>query len=326
MRVLSLLLAAAGVASAQSLVSTSSSAAPSTTATPTGPSTGVRTSHPVFQSFHHRKLSTDCQKQELGDAAVVDNNPVGVAYKATLPETAFFKPAFPNGGNIKGEVVAVANPDGKGVLFTVKLSNLPKIGAALRKSAPSSTTGDASIADPRRSLPPPRGARARRQLHGDAGAPGPLHPRRGDAVRQDGAGDVPGGRPQRQARHHPRGRGRVGDVVRRPVRVDAGGHRRLLWQPQHRRPLPQQDAHHLRQLRQGRGRRQPARAQQHQHHQQKRNHAGADWRRADGLAGRDGAQLHQRRDGCCDGPARGGCGCCGVWCRSRVHALRGQRS
>ncbi len=85
------------------------------------------------KSCHNMESCTDSQKQELGDAAVVNNNPVGVAYKAVLPESAFFKPAFPEGGNIKGEVVAIANPDGKGVLFTVKLSNLPKIGAALRK-------------------------------------------------------------------------------------------------------------------------------------------------------------------------------------------------
>jgi hypothetical protein len=55
-------------------------------------------------------------------------------YKATLPESAFFKPAYPDGGNIEGEITAVANPDGRGVLFTLKLSNLPKIGEPLRKS------------------------------------------------------------------------------------------------------------------------------------------------------------------------------------------------
>ncbi len=74
--------------------------------------------------------------QELGDAAEVNNNPAGVVYKATLPKEAFFKPAFPEGGNIEGEVTAEANTDGKGVKFTIKLSNLPKIGAALRKSTP----------------------------------------------------------------------------------------------------------------------------------------------------------------------------------------------
>lgn len=71
---------------------------------------------------------------------MVTNNPPGVAYKAVLPESAFFQPAFPEGGNIHGEVVAVANSDGRGVLFTVKLRNLPKISAALRRPPPSHPT------------------------------------------------------------------------------------------------------------------------------------------------------------------------------------------
>ncbi len=56
------------------------------------------------------------------------DNPVGKVYQATFPESAFFKPAYADGGNIEGSVTAVANPDGKGVLFTVKFSNLPKTG------------------------------------------------------------------------------------------------------------------------------------------------------------------------------------------------------
>ncbi|KAK4128580.1 hypothetical protein N657DRAFT_535146, partial [Parathielavia appendiculata] len=68
---------------------------------------------------------------KLGDAPQVIDNPIGVVYKAVLPESAFFKPAYPEGGNIKGEVTAVANDDGLGVRFTIKLSNLPKIGAPL---------------------------------------------------------------------------------------------------------------------------------------------------------------------------------------------------
>ncbi|KAL2022789.1 hypothetical protein VTK56DRAFT_4605 [Thermocarpiscus australiensis] len=104
---LSLLLAAAGTQIAAQ-TSSSSSASPSSTVTPGGPVTG-----------------------QLGNATVVTNNPPGVVYKATLPESAFFEPAYPNGGNIKGEVTAVANPLGRGVLFTVKLSNLPQIGSNL---------------------------------------------------------------------------------------------------------------------------------------------------------------------------------------------------
>ncbi|KAK4252277.1 superoxide dismutase [Corynascus novoguineensis] len=65
---------------------------------------------------------------ELGDAAEVTNNPVGVEYRATLPDSAFFKPAYPNGGNIKGWVKAVANEDGRGVRITLNLENLPKTG------------------------------------------------------------------------------------------------------------------------------------------------------------------------------------------------------
>lgn len=62
------------------------------------------------------------------DAIAVTNNPVGVVYKATLPEQAFFKPAYPDGGNVKGEITASAGPNGAGVIFNLKFSNLPKTG------------------------------------------------------------------------------------------------------------------------------------------------------------------------------------------------------
>ncbi|KAK3337107.1 superoxide dismutase [Cercophora scortea] len=61
-------------------------------------------------------------------APVVSNNPPGAVFKATLPETAFTKTAYPDGGNIKGEVVAVSSPDGRGVIFRVSFSNLPTTG------------------------------------------------------------------------------------------------------------------------------------------------------------------------------------------------------
>jgi hypothetical protein len=64
---------------------------------------------------------------------VVQDNPVGVVYKAVLPEEAWFKPAYPGGGNIQGEVVATAAADGVGVTFTIRLSNLPKEGGPFRK-------------------------------------------------------------------------------------------------------------------------------------------------------------------------------------------------
>lgn len=66
------------------------------------------------------------------------DNPIGVVYKATLPKSAFFEPAYPDGDNIKGEVTAEANCDGIGVRFNIKLSNLPKTGDALRASTPTS--------------------------------------------------------------------------------------------------------------------------------------------------------------------------------------------
>lgn len=65
---------------------------------------------------------------KLGDAAVINDNPVGAVYKATLPETAFTKSAYPNGGNVKGSVYALSSPDGTGVIFKVKFSNLPSEG------------------------------------------------------------------------------------------------------------------------------------------------------------------------------------------------------
>lgn len=61
---------------------------------------------------------------ELGNATVVENNPPGVIYAATLPDAAFFKGAQ----GVKGSIAAVANPDGVGVLFKVRFSGLPKEG------------------------------------------------------------------------------------------------------------------------------------------------------------------------------------------------------
>ncbi|KAK4461864.1 superoxide dismutase, partial [Cladorrhinum samala] len=104
---LSLLVAVAGT-QVLAQTSTSASAAPTTTVTPEGPETG-----------------------KLGNATIVSTNPVGVKYKATLPAEAFFKSAYPDGGNIQGDISAEAAADGKGVVFTIKLSNLPKEGGPL---------------------------------------------------------------------------------------------------------------------------------------------------------------------------------------------------
>ncbi|KAL1880815.1 hypothetical protein VTK73DRAFT_4985 [Phialemonium thermophilum] len=65
---------------------------------------------------------------ELGNATVVVNNPAGIVYAGSLPQTANFKAAYPDGGNAKGSIAAVANPNGIGVLFKVSFSNLPKEG------------------------------------------------------------------------------------------------------------------------------------------------------------------------------------------------------
>ncbi|KAL0939335.1 superoxide dismutase [Colletotrichum truncatum] len=63
---------------------------------------------------------------ELGDATVV-SNPPGYVYEAVLPEQPFFK-AGSLDGNVKGSIVALSAPDGKGVQFKVKFSNLPEEG------------------------------------------------------------------------------------------------------------------------------------------------------------------------------------------------------
>lgn len=72
---------------------------------------------------------------QLGDAKIVTNNPAGVVYEAHLPETAFTKgSAYAEGGNVKGFISATASPDGVGVVFTVKFSNLPKEGGPFSES------------------------------------------------------------------------------------------------------------------------------------------------------------------------------------------------
>ncbi len=71
---------------------------------------------PVADSLRH---------QAQGNASVVTNNPPGVVYGAELPAAAFFKPAFPVGGNVKGSIQATANPNGIGVKFRVQFAGLP---------------------------------------------------------------------------------------------------------------------------------------------------------------------------------------------------------
>jgi len=63
----------------------------------------------------------------LGNASIVENNPPGLIYTATLPTKEFFNPDDPR-GNIKGSVSATANPNGIGVSFSVSFSNFPTSG------------------------------------------------------------------------------------------------------------------------------------------------------------------------------------------------------
>ena len=54
---------------------------------------------------------------KLGDAAVVTNNPVGVTYTATLPDSKT--------SGIRGYVSGTSNSNGQGVLFNVNLFGFP---------------------------------------------------------------------------------------------------------------------------------------------------------------------------------------------------------
>lgn len=67
----------------------------------------------------------------LGNATVVEDNPIGATYVAVLPTTEFFDPEDPR-GNIKGSVSGTAGPNGVGVSFTVSFSNLPTSGGPFR--------------------------------------------------------------------------------------------------------------------------------------------------------------------------------------------------
>ncbi|KAJ4397134.1 hypothetical protein N0V93_001358 [Gnomoniopsis smithogilvyi] len=79
--------------------------------------------------------SAVAQKQEgnyttgiLGNASIISDNPIGASFIATLPDTAFDKAAYPDGGNVKGSIQAVSMPNGEGVMFHVNFSNLPSSG------------------------------------------------------------------------------------------------------------------------------------------------------------------------------------------------------
>jgi len=69
----------------------------------------------------------DIETGALGNATIVKNNPIGVVYKAVLPEKQFFN-AKDERGNVKGEISAVAHAGGMGVTYKVTFSNLPTSG------------------------------------------------------------------------------------------------------------------------------------------------------------------------------------------------------
>jgi hypothetical protein len=71
----------------------------------------------------------------LGNATVVEDNPPGVIYTATLPPKQFNNPADPR-GNIKGSISATADSNGIGVAFSVDLSNFPTSGGPFCEISP----------------------------------------------------------------------------------------------------------------------------------------------------------------------------------------------
>lgn len=67
------------------------------------------------------------------DATEVTGNPQDKAFVATLPEEPFWSSGSLE-GNVKGSVEARAGPDGVGVTYSVKFSNIPKEGGPFSKS------------------------------------------------------------------------------------------------------------------------------------------------------------------------------------------------
>ncbi len=59
---------------------------------------------------------------QLGDAQVVTDNPVGVTYRATLPET--------NRSSIRGFIEGTAQANGTGVRFTLDFTGFPSLDRA----------------------------------------------------------------------------------------------------------------------------------------------------------------------------------------------------
>lgn len=125
----------------------------------------------------------------LGDAAVVDGNPVGVTYTATLPNITT--------SDIRGFIAGTSNANGTGVFFNINLSGLPdaSLGPFCKSSA---LHIQVCIATIQRlislpcSVPYPRPAGAdERELHCNPSPSGSIRSRREASMRPYRAGDVP---------------------------------------------------------------------------------------------------------------------------------------
>ena len=68
---------------------------------------------------------------QLGDAAVVNNNPAGVSYQAVLPERT--------NTNIRGQITGTSNANGTGVQWNLNLYGFPdaSLGPFCKSHSPS---------------------------------------------------------------------------------------------------------------------------------------------------------------------------------------------
>ncbi|KAK0622380.1 superoxide dismutase [Immersiella caudata] len=64
--------------------------------------------------------SSQMMTGKLGNAMAITNNPPGAIYTATINSDSM--------NPVKGKVIAMSNPNGKGVMFNLTLMNLPMMG------------------------------------------------------------------------------------------------------------------------------------------------------------------------------------------------------
>lgn len=67
--------------------------------------------------------------QTLGNATIMTDNPEGVAFRAIFPLDQFFPTSS---GLVKGIFLASTNPGGTGVMYNIKILNLPQDGGPFR--------------------------------------------------------------------------------------------------------------------------------------------------------------------------------------------------